>query len=101
MSRKQQKNKNKDKMVLLVNEITDKVSEQLTDDENREKLKKTSSSPLHFTFGIQIRNKYIHNDKRCKDIDADNLSAAIIGKLIRRAKESGENVSIIELIMFT
>ena len=100
MSRKQQKNKNKDKMVLLVNEITDKVWEQLND-ENREKLKKTSSSPLHFTFGIQIRNKYIHNDKRCKDIDADNLSAAIIGKLIRRAKESGENVSIIELIMFT
>ena len=100
MSRKQQKNKNKDKMVLLVNEITDKVWEQLND-ENREKLKKTSSSPLHFTFGIQIRNKYIHNDKRCKDIDADNLSAAIIGKLIRRAKEIDENVSIIELIMFT
>ena len=100
MSRKQQKNKNKDKMVLLVNEITDKVSEQLND-ENREKLKKTSSSPQHFTFGIQIRNKYIHNDKRCKDIDADNLSAAIIGKLIRRAKEIDENVSIIELIMLT
>ena len=87
-------------MVLLVNEITDKVSEQLND-ENREKLKKTWSSPLHFTFGIQIRNKYIHNDKRCKDIDADNLSAAIIGKLIRRTKEIDENVSIIELIMFT
>ena len=44
---------------------------------------------------------YIYNDKRCKEIDADNLSSVIIGKLIRRAKGIDENVSIIELIMFT
>ena len=44
---------------------------------------------------------YIHNDERCKDIDPDNLSGAVIGKLIRRAKGIDENVSIIELIMFT
>ncbi len=39
-------------------------------------------------------------DQRCKDIDLDNLSAAITGKLIIKVKGIDENVSIIKLIIF-
>lgn len=41
------------------------------------------------------------NNTGYKDIDSNNLSGAVIGKLIRRANEIDENVSINELIMFT
>lgn len=100
MSKRSKNSKSKDGMILLVDEITDKVWSELSI-VDKDKLKNIKSSSLHFTLGIKIRNMYIYNDKRCKEIDADNLSGAIIGKLIRRAKGIDENVSIIELIMFT
>ena len=100
MSKSSQSHKSNDETILLVNEIADKVWSELSI-VDKDKLKDVKSSLLHFTLGTSIRNKYIYNDKRCKEIDADNLSCAIIGKLIRRAKGIDENVSIIELIMFT
>lgn len=100
MSKSSQSHKSNDETILLVNEIANKVWSELSI-ADKDKLKNIKSSSLHFTLGIKIRNMYIYNDKRCKEIDADNLSGAIIGKLIRRAKGIDENVSIIELIMFT
>lgn len=100
MSKSSHSSKSKDETILLVNEIADKVWSELSI-ADKDKLKNIKSSSLHFTLGIKIRNMYIHNDGRCKDIDPDNLSGAVIGKLIRRAKGIDENVSIIELIMFT
>lgn len=93
-------NKEKDPYWLFICEITDKVWAELSD-EKREKLKTLGAFDSHFVFGASIRNKYIHNDERCKNWDADNLSGTIVGKLKRRARGENEDVDPMELLMFT
>ena len=69
------------------------------DDDTKERLKNgISFVDIYFSFGLQIRNKYIYpyleKRKFCgkKSVDADNLSIMIVNRII---KKSGGKISYI------